>query len=81
MVIVSFDYLPYTAMLLKMGYPLHSFVYFHIFNQQTFKFLQQINVTTCPSSIYYWYSKPQPSEHESLPITTRPGLPPKISQC
>ena len=28
-----------------------------------------------PSSIRCWDSNPQPSEHESPPITTRPGLP------
>ena len=28
-----------------------------------------------PSSIRCWYSNPQPSERESPPITTRPGLP------
>ena len=30
----------------------------------------------CPSSICYWDPNPQPIEHESLPITTRTGLPP-----
>ena len=29
------------------------------------------------SSIRCWDLNPQPSEHESPPITTRPGLPPK----
>ena len=29
-----------------------------------------------PSSILRWDSNPQPSEHESPPITTRRGLPP-----
>ena len=28
----------------------------------------------CPSSIQYWDWKPGPLEHESPPITTRPGL-------
>ena len=32
--------------------------------------LQQINVKTCPSSIWCWDSNPRPSEHESHPITT-----------
>ena len=31
---------------------------------------------SCPSSIRRWDSNPWPSEHESPPITTRPGLPP-----
>ena len=30
----------------------------------------------CPSSIQHWDSNPLPLEHESPPITTRPGLPP-----
>ena len=28
------------------------------------------------SSIWCWDSNPQPLEHESSPVTTRPGLPP-----
>ena len=31
----------------------------------------------CPSSIWCQDSNPRPSERESLPITTRPGLPPQ----
>ena len=38
--------------------------------------LQQINVKKCPSSIRCWDLNPQPSEHESPSITTRPELPP-----
>ena len=30
----------------------------------------------CPSSIWCWDSNPRPSEHESTPLTNRPGLPP-----
>ena len=51
------------------------FVYFCLF-KQTITFSQQINVKKCPSSIWPWDSNPQPLEHESPPITTRPGLPP-----
>ena len=29
----------------------------------------------CPSCKWRWDSNPQPSEHESPPITTRPGIP------
>ena len=32
----------------------------------------------CPSSKWCWDSNPRPSERESLPITTRLGLPTKI---
>ena len=30
----------------------------------------------CPPRLWSWDSNPRPSEHESHPITTRPGLPP-----
>ena len=39
--------------------------------------LQQINVKKCPSSIRHQDLNPRPSESESPPITTRPGLLPK----
>ena len=53
---------------------------FHLFClfKLTLQFLQQI--CTCEKmSIRHWDSNPQPSEHESRPITTTPGLPPKYS--
>ena len=34
----------------------------------------------CPPSIQCWDWNSQPLEHESPPITTRPGLPPNYSQ-
>ena len=52
------------------------FVLFSVFFKQTLQFLQQINVKKCPSSIRRRDSNPRPFEHESSPITTRPGLPP-----
>ena len=56
----------------------HTRPLFHLFTWfQTLKFLQQINVKKCPSSRRCWDSNPQPLEQESLPITTRPGLPPQ----
>ena len=33
----------------------------------------------CPSSIWHRDLNPRPSEHESPPITTRPGLPPDLA--
>ena len=42
--------------------------------------LQQINVKKCPSSIWHQDSNPRPSERESPPITTRPGLPPRSDE-
>ena len=48
------------------------FVYFVFSNKQI---LQQIPIwEKCPSSIRCRDSNPQPSEHESPPITTRPGI-------
>ena len=35
----------------------------------------QCEKVLCPSSIWHQDSNPQPSEHESPPITTRPALP------
>ena len=61
----------------KLGQPrsLLSFL-FSRFKQTSLQMLQQINMKKCPSSIQGWDSNPWPSEHESPPITTRPGLPP-----
>ena len=53
------------------------FIYFRPF-KHTLQFLQQINVKKCPSSIRHWDSNSRPLEHESPPITTKPGLPPKM---
>ena len=64
----------------KMGNPRPLFVYFQSFQTNINTILQQINVKKCPSSIQHWDSNPRPSERESPPITTRPGLPPKITK-
>ena len=56
-----------------MGNPDLFFIYFCL-SKHTVQFLQQINVKKCPSSIQCWDSNPQPLEHESPPITTRPAL-------
>ena len=73
---LSFNDQPYGAVL-KMGLPrpLLSFI-FGLFKQTSLKLFQQIYVKKCPSSIRCWDSNLQPLEHESPPITTRPGLPP-----
>ena len=47
-------------------------VYFHLF-KQTLQFLQQKNVKKCPSIIRRWDLNSQPSDHETPPLTTRPG--------
>ena len=51
------------------------FISFCLF-KHTLQFLQQINVKKCPSSIWCRDWNSRPLEHKSLPITTRPGLPP-----
>ena len=53
-----------------------SFLFIFGLFKQTTQFLQQINVTKIPSSIWHRDSNPRPFEHESSPTTTRPGLPP-----
>ena len=61
----------------KNGPTLASFLFiFGLFKQTSLQFLQQIYVKKCPSSIRCWDLNPQPSERESPPITTRPGLRP-----
>ena len=50
---------------------------FRLFETNINTVLQQINVKKCPSNKRCWNLNPQPSEHESPPITTRPGLPSK----
>ena len=52
------------------------FVYFWSF-QTINTNLQQINVKKCPSSIRCRDSNSQPSDYESPPLTTKPGLPPQ----
>ena len=51
---------------------------FGLFNKH-YKFLQQIYVKKCPSSLRCRDSNPRPSDRESPPQTTRLGLPPKWS--
>ena len=56
---------------------------FHLFSsfQTNITILQQIYVKKCPSSKCCWDSNPQPSEYESPPVTTRPGLKYEIFYC
>ena len=54
-----------------------SSVYFWSFLQ----ILQQNNVRKCPSSIWCQDLNSRPSDYESPPLTTRPGLPPISLKC
>ena len=49
------------------------FVYFCLF-WTNITILTSNKCEKCPSSIWCWDSNLQPSEHESPPITTRPGV-------
>ena len=60
-----------------MGHPQPFLFIFGLF-KQTLQFLQQICVKKYPSSIWCQDLNPWPLERESLPITTRPGLPPYL---
>ena len=53
---------------------LFSFIFSHYYKNITN--ITSHNWEKCPSSICCWDPNPQPIEHESLPITTRTGLPP-----
>ena len=54
-----------------MGQPRPLFRFFGLY-KQTLKFLQQIYVKKCPSSIRCRDSNPRPLEYKSLPMATRP---------
>ena len=54
-----------------------SFCLCSVFSIKHYSFLQQIYVKKCPFSIWRWDTNWQPSDYESPPLTTRPGLPPQ----
>ena len=54
------------------------FIYFRLF-KHTPQFFTTNKCENCPSSIWCWDSNSWSLEHESPPITTRPGLPPFTS--
>ena len=53
------------------------FVYFRSFSNKQCQFFNKL-MWKCPSSIWCRDSNSQPSDYESPPLTTRPGLPPKV---
>ena len=59
-----------------MGQPRPLFRLFSVFSNKHYNFYNKI-YEKCPSSIQCRDSNPRPLKRESLPITTRPGLPPK----
>ena len=54
---------------------------FHLFSsfQTNITILTTNKCEKCSSSIWRWNSNSQPSDYESPPITTRPGLLPNVS--
>ena len=68
----------YSIFLKKWAYPGLFFVYFQSFSNKHYKFLQQIYVKKMSIQYKVPDSNPQPLERESPPITTRPGLLPKL---
>ena len=56
--------------------PASLIIYFQSFQTNTITIFTTNICEKCPSSIWCQDSNPQPLEHESPPITTRPGLPP-----
>ena len=69
-----------TCFFLKNGPIQASFSFIFGIFKQTIQFFttNQCEKMSCPSSIRHWDSNPRPSERESPPITTRPGLPPYL---
>ena len=61
-----------------MGQPRPLFHLFSVFSNKHYKFLQQIHLKKCPSSLQCRDLNSQPLERESPLITTRPGLPPNF---
>ena len=70
-----FDALSKSLFIYWMGLPRPLFHLFSSFHRNITIFTANI-CEKCPSCIRWWYSNSGPSEHESPPITTRPGLPP-----
>ena len=63
-----------------MGQPRPFFRLFSVFSNKLYTFYSKSmwKMSKCPSSVWQCMdSNPQPYKHESSPITTRPGLPPK----
>ena len=58
--------------------PAYFIIYFQSFQTNIITIFTTNIFEKCPSSIRCQDSNPQPSEHESLPITNRPGLLPSI---
>ena len=67
----------YTPYFKKWANPGLFFIYFWSFQTNIITIFTTNKCEKCPSSIRCWELNHRPSERESLPITTRHGLPPK----
>ena len=56
-----------------MGHTQNLFRLFYVLVKQILRFSNKL-MQRSPFGIQYWNPNLQPSEHESHPITTRPGL-------
>ena len=65
----------YHVFLKKWANPASFSFIFGLFKQTLLQFLQQIKCEKCPSSIQCRDSNSQPTDYQSPPLTTRPGLP------
>ena len=73
---LKFVYIIGSCILLKMDQLRPLFCLFLVFSNKQYNFSTN-QCEKCPSSIWRWDLNPQPFEHESSPITTRPGLLPR----
>ena len=62
------------SLLFLMGQPGPLLLFLVFSNKHHYSFLQLIYVKKCPSSIWCRDLNPQPLEHESPTITSKPGL-------
>ena len=61
------------SLFLKMGQPRPLFCLLLVFSNKRYKFYNKL-CEKCRSSIPHWDSNSQPSDYDSPPLTTRPGL-------
>ena len=72
----QFERMLFSFFFKKMANPSLFFIYFRSF-QTNFTIFTTNKCEKCPSSIWHRVSNTRPLDRECLPITTRPGLPPK----
>ena len=76
-----FLFLPHSLFFLKMSHPRPLFRFLFLSFQTNIIIFTAYICEKCPSSILCWDSNPQPSDHESSPITIITGHPPFFVLC